>query len=338
MENKVTITKSQVQKIGEQYVVSVADNFKNANIDLNQSQKQSIIFGVQKVGEMLKEKKLEWKNIEFSSATTAFSQVALCEINMMAFKPDGYFLLRYVDKDSYKLEFAPQGNGARTLVQKFGIGVKKVFDPWIVKENDEFTYPHFKGLEKTEPEWQPKGAGKCVRVVVPIQYDDGSIDYKIAEREDVKANLLSHISNNLTNGKKEDRNYEGFKKLYERAESMTLDQIINDNEFITIGKMSPSWRGINKEQMVITKMIKNALARIPIDMKFFEIVGGQNPLDEEIEVIDATTSDVEEEEKPIELPTIDSVKKVVEEKQKEVTSPTPKKSTPKVDGEDDMPF
>lgn len=337
MENKnqVVVSKSQVQKIGEQYVASIADNFKRAGITLNHSQSQSIMFAVQKASQMLKEKEISWQNVDFSSITTALSQVALCEVNMMAYQQDAYFLLRYVDKNTYKLEFNPQGNGIRSLVQKFGVGVKEVRDPWIVKENDDFSYPHFKGLEMTDPEWSPKGSGKCLRVVIPIIYNDGHVEYKIAEREDVKTNLLAHISNNLTNGKKEERNPEGFLKLAKKAESMTLDEMLNDNEFQMVGKMSPSWRGTNKEQMVITKMIKNALNRIPLDMKFFEIAGTENPLDAEIPVYDLT----EEPSKAIEDELQKSLPAPKEEVKAEIK--TPAKADVKatsIEDDEDNPF
>ncbi len=37
----------------------------------------------------------------------------------------------------------------------------------------------------TDPEWGPTGKGKVVRVVYPIEMSDGTIEYHIAEREDV---------------------------------------------------------------------------------------------------------------------------------------------------------
>ena len=45
----------------------------------------------------------------------------------------------------------------------------------------------------------PTGKGKVVRVVYPIEMSDGTIEYHIAEREDVVKNLIAHINQNLMN-------------------------------------------------------------------------------------------------------------------------------------------
>lgn len=47
------------------------------------------------------------------------------------------------------------------------------------------------------PEWEPSGKGEVIRVVYPIEYMDGRIEYHFGERDDVLKNLYAHISNNL---------------------------------------------------------------------------------------------------------------------------------------------
>ena len=318
--NKASITKAGVQKVTETYVNSITAHLNTIHIDVRPAQTQAIMFGIQKLNAMIdakREEKLTLSDLDFSSTTSALTMVALTEINMMSFKPDGYFELRKDYKaNKYTVNFQPQGNGVRTLVQKFGVGVKKVYDPWIVREGDELIYPHFKGLEMTPPEWTPKGDGKTTRVVVPIEYEDGHVEYKIAERESAKQNLLAHISNNLTNGAKENRNIEGFKKLVDKSANMTLDQCCEDNEFVVVGKMSPSWRGINREEMIITKLIKNALKRVPIDLEFYNVtqMDGDSPImDEEASIFDFSNQDIantapEEESTDKPLPTIEDKK------------------------------
>lgn len=60
----------------------------------------------------------------------------------------------------------------------------------------------------------PTGKGKVVRVVYPIEMSDGTIEYHIAEREDVVKNLIAHINQNLMNEtfgiakKKKDASYQ----------------------------------------------------------------------------------------------------------------------------------
>lgn len=86
------------------------------------------------------------------------------------------------------------------LLRNFGVGVKKVYPVWLVKEGDEFTYPKHRGVEVTPPEWEEKGLSqKVIRVVYPVEMDGGKIEYMIAEREGVKGNLLAHVRNNLLN-------------------------------------------------------------------------------------------------------------------------------------------
>ncbi len=349
--NKSSITKAGVQKVTETYVNSITAHLKTIHIDIRAEQTQAIMFGIQKLNAMIdsNKDKITFSDIDFSSATSALTMVALTEINMMSFKPDGYLELRKDFKTGkYNVNFQPQGNGSRALVQKFGVGVEKVYDPWIVREGDEFIYPHFKGLEMTPPEWTPKGDGKTARVVVPIKYTDGHVEYKIAERESAKQNLLAHISNNLTNGAKENRNLEGFKKLVDKSANMTLDQCCEDNEFIVTGRMSPSWRGINREEMIITKLIKNALKRVPLNLEFFQATQATDStqvMDEEASIFDFSNQDTttapEEENDNKPLPMIEDKKTTVptapKNAEKVTTAPASDKGMTAEDDED-MPF
>ena len=350
--NKDNIIKAGVQKVTETYVNSITSHLKTIHIDVRAEQTQAIMFGIQKLNAMIdaNKDKITFNDIDLSSATSALTMVALTEINMMSFKPDGYFELRKDFKTGkYNVNFQPQGNGSRVLVQKFGVGVEKVYDPWIVKEGDEFIYPHFKGLEMTPPEWTPKGDGKTARVVVPIKYTDGHVEYKIAERESAKQNLLAHISNNLTNGAKENRNLEGFKKLVDKSANMTLDQCCEDNEFIITGKMSPSWRGINREEMIITKLIKNALKRVPLNLEFFQATQATDStqvMDEEASIFDFSNQDInntapEEENDNKPLPTIEDKKPTVPTTPKtaeKVTTAPATDSGMTAEDDEEMPF
>ena len=91
-----------------------------------------------------------------------------------------------------------EGDGNDALLRNFGVDVKKVYPVWLVKEGDEFTYPKHRGVEVTPPEWEEKGLSqKVIRVVYPVEMNDGKIEYMIAERESVKGNLFAHVRNNL---------------------------------------------------------------------------------------------------------------------------------------------
>ena len=103
---------------------------------------------------------------------------------------------KYVDT----FEFGVQGKGNEAMLRNFGVGVKKVYSPWLVMEGDDFTYPKRKGMRMEPPEWTPKGlSNKCVRVVYPLLLADDEEEYLIAERDQVTISLFVHVRQNLLN-------------------------------------------------------------------------------------------------------------------------------------------
>lgn len=160
-----------------------------------------------------------------------------------------------------KFEFGIEGDGNDKLLRKYGVDVKKVHKFWVVREHDEFTYPSFNGLEITPPTWKPKDYyGKAVRVVYPIEKTDGTIEWNIAEREEVKINLLAHINQNVMKNK--DYTDAARAKLTERIANMTLYELFADQECLKI--MSPAWASPHsRESMILRKMRNNATRRYP---------------------------------------------------------------------------
>jgi hypothetical protein len=168
-----------------------------------------------------------------------------------------------------------EGDGFDSLVSRFGRDVKKVYPHWLVREDDEFKYPRYAGLELTPPEWQPKGTGKVVRVVYPILSTDNTVDYYIAERADVKRNLIAHISNNLMNetfGVCADRYKateeqkiqiaEKKREVLNKAKELDLDALLDSAEFDKF--ISPAWKEEqSRESMIIRKMRNNITKKIP---------------------------------------------------------------------------
>lgn len=157
-----------------------------------------------------------------------------------------------------KVEIKPQANGLLKIVQKYGIDVRKVHNAWIVHEGDDFTYPMHQGIKLVEPTWTPKSYdGKVIRVVVPIEYTDGSIDYRIAERESVAVNLKAQIKQSLITDKLKQ------KQVLELIKDMTLEQLLTDK---TIAEnINDTYIGLSSEEMITTKLINNAIKRVPVD-------------------------------------------------------------------------
>lgn len=102
---------------------------------------------------------------------------------------------------------------------------------------------------------------KFARVVYPITFKSGETGFYIAEREDVKRNLLAHVAQNLMwdkSGAKADFN--------KKAADMTVDQILDDPAMVKLGKISPAWSSPqSRESMILRKMRNNVVKKIPKD-------------------------------------------------------------------------
>ena len=156
-----------------------------------------------------------------------------------------------------KIECKPQYKGQLKIISTFGRKVKKVYPEWIVREGDEFTYATFKGIEVIPPTWTPKNSeGKVVRVVVPVMYNDGFVDYRIAERESVATNIKAQIKQSVMF----DSNKE---KILTMISDMTLDELLTSKELSKY--INDTYTGISQEEMIITKLVINATKRVPVD-------------------------------------------------------------------------
>lgn len=156
-----------------------------------------------------------------------------------------------------KIECKPQYKGHLKILAEYGRNVKKVYPEWLVRDGDEFTYPTMKGIEQVPPTWTPKGYdGKVVRVIVPIQYNDGYVEYRIAERESVATNIKAQIKQSVMYDKDGD-------KILALITPMTLEQLLTEPNIRDY--VNDTYTGLSSEEMIITKMILNAIKRVPID-------------------------------------------------------------------------
>lgn len=261
------------------------------DIQFGDYSKRCVLNAISSINEMLTTAGIGWGDpqLDHGNLTQILLNVASLELNPAADPSECYFQMRSVKqkvKDNEgkvtevwkkKIEFGIQSDGNDTLLSRFGRNVKKVYPHWVVRENDFFEYPKFNGLEMTPPQWEPRYTGKVVRVVYPILQNDQTIHFYIAEREDVKKNLLAHINNNMMNetfGIAKDRFSATAKQLEEinakkkgikaSLSSMTLDEILDAEEFDAW--ISPSWKeDFSREEMIIRKMRNNITKKIPKD-------------------------------------------------------------------------
>ena len=155
------------------------------------------------------------------------------------------------------IEVKPQYRGVLKILSTYGRDVMRVYPEWIVREGDEFTYPMFKGIEQVPPTWTRKSSdGKILRVIVPVQYKDGTVDYRIAERESVATNIKAQIKQSVMfDSKKEE--------ILAKIQDMTLDQLLEDKSLSKL--INETYTGLSREEMLITKLVLNAVKRVQIN-------------------------------------------------------------------------
>ena len=290
-EQKTTKTeptyKTQLTKVNEIYLPMITSQLENNNITLSEYSKSCVANAISAINNVLDTNGVSWgdASLDTNGLTQILLSVATLQLNATANPRECYFQIRSVSIKGAdgkaiwkkKIEMGIEGDGFDALVSRFGRDVKKIYPHWLVREDDEFKYPRYAGLELTPPEWQPKGTGKVVRVVYPIQSKDGCVDYYISERADVKKNLIAHISNNLMNetfGVCADRYKatdeqkvqitEKKRELLNVAKQLDLEALLDSAEFDKY--ISPAWKEEqSRESMIIRKMRNNITKKIPKD-------------------------------------------------------------------------
>jgi hypothetical protein len=341
-ENKVAKTEAtyetQLAKVNNLYLPMITSQLENNNIQLSEYAKSCVVNAISAINGVLDTNGTSWndKQLDTNGMTQILLNIAALQLNAAANPRECYFQIRsFQTKDAdgkavwkKKVEMGIEGDGFDALVANFGRDVKKVFPHWLVREDDEFKYPRYVGLELTPPEWQPKGNGKVVRVVYPIQATEKTVTYYISERADVKKNLIAHISNNMMNetfgfvtgqkkdsyGKMVDRtrydatpeekaNIDAKKKeILAKAKELELDAILDSADFDKY--ISPAWKEEqSRESMIIRKMRNNVVKKIPKDFSssFVSEIYNENT-DESYKAYNEEYVTVEEEElEPIAL-------------------------------------
>lgn len=283
--------KTQLAKVNDTYLPMITNQLENNNINLSEYAKSCVVNAISAINGVLDANGVSWgdKQLDTNGMTQILLSVAALQLNATANPRECYFQIRNVSSKGVdengkpttvwkkKIEMGIEGDGYDSLVNRFGRDVKKVYPHWLVREDDDFKYPRYVGLELTPPEWQPKGTGKVVRVVYPIQSNDGVVDYYISERADVKKNLMAHISNNMMNetfgvcadrykASEEQKQQIAEKKreILAKAKELDLDALLDNAEFDKY--ISPAWKEEqSRESMIIRKMRNNIVKKIPKD-------------------------------------------------------------------------
>lgn len=289
--------KTGLVKAQDTYLKMIDSQFLSHGMRMSDYQKTCAMNAIYAIQSVLDKTGGKFSDPDFdqTSLTGILKTTAALELNASATPREVYFSVRKEKRGDLwikKLEMGIEGDGNDALLRRFGVDVKKVGRPWLVREEDDFTFPTHNGFEVTPPQWIESGKGDIIRVVYPVLLSDGSAEFLIQERDDVRANLLAHLSNNLMNetfGFAESR-YKATteqktkidakkKELLTIAKGLDLEGIL-DSEALQ-PYISPAWtEPQSREQMIIRKMRNNAVKKYPKDFGSSFVSESYNGMDE----------------------------------------------------------
>ena len=260
------------------YLPMITSTLEHNQIEMTSYQKQCVMAAIGHISNALEAKQKSFSDVDSRSLTEALTLTATLQLNPSASPREIYYIIRNKKVGNEwvsVVETGIEGDGNDSLLARFGRDVKTVHKYWEVRENDEFEYPEFVGLELTPPKWKPKGTGKVVRIVYPITKTNGEVEYLIAERSDVVRNLIAHIKNNLMNetfGIAKDRYNateaqrkqidEKKNEIIERLKNKSIEEILDDAALANY--ISPAWKDEqSSEAMIIRKMRNNITKKYP---------------------------------------------------------------------------
>lgn len=278
-----------LSKVNENYFPMIERQLIGNGVKMDEYAKSCVLNAISGINNALDSKGISWNDsdLDKSNITQILLQVASLKLNAAASPREVYFQTRNVsvkkkvdgkDTTTWKkqVEMGIEGDGNDAILARFGRDVKKVGQFWLVREGDDFTYPEYTGFDVVPPTWRPKGKGDVIRVVYPIMKHDGTIEFHIAERDDVVRNLLAHMNNNMMNetfGVCADR----YKATADQRKAIAAkkSEILNKAKTAGIAALddpelqqyiSPAWsEPQSRESMLIRKMRNNVVKKIPKD-------------------------------------------------------------------------
>lgn len=229
MENEITVAPkfNTVAKAQKSFFAQICEDLGKLKINYTDYGKECGYNLLMEVGHLLAKEGLSFDDptIDQTSITGCVQFVMKAELNIankevfLNFRKEEQPTGRMVTKKNHKtdeeyeteetvwlkrFECKEQYRGRMKLIKKFGVDVEEVYPIWIVREGDDFTYATYKGVELTPPTWSPKGYTKpVIRVVVPIRYKSGNINYHIAELDSLATNIKAQIKQSLLGWKKQ---------------------------------------------------------------------------------------------------------------------------------------
>lgn len=269
----------------QQEVISAELFGKAANMDYEYSEygKKCALNAIVYAQSFLREKGKTLTDIDLDLFLASLHNIAVTEINPATIPSEAYCDIR-----GNILIFKPQGVGNERLVRKFGVGIKPetgLHKAWVIREGDDFSLPQFDGLEIIAPTWTPKSlSGKVIAVVYPLEKANGDVEWLMADRSSVIANVVAQVRQNalyafiakdeqgkpvyrygkqVVDIKARDAYYERVNQLAEAAKG-DLDKFLANAEIKRY--VNPTYTSYGSmEAMIERKMKNNALKQYPKD-------------------------------------------------------------------------
>ena len=185
---------------------------------------------------------------------------------VMSTKYEQYFDLR------------PTAKGHIKTIRMYGAGLDKkmpIILSYVVYDGDEFTDLSYVGAEIKPPTCVPKyETNKVLRVVYALKVIDGTIQYIVGHREQVKPALIAQAKNNgAPETDLQTMNSKSVDEILSTYEAKTFEKKKYDNALKKWGKedvpyFNDTWvAGYNREQMLETKL-RGVIANRMIDKEF----------------------------------------------------------------------
>ncbi|MCM2674057.1 hypothetical protein [Alkalicoccobacillus plakortidis] len=274
-------------KVNDSFFPMIEKQLTGNGIKMDNYSKQCVLTAISSINNVLDSKGITWNDADLdkNNITQILISVASLKLNAAASPREVYFQTRNVSVKKQgtddvvwkkQIEMGIEGDGNDAILSNFGRDVQSVAQIWLVRSEDAFTYPSFRGLKLEPPTWSPTGKGEVVRVVYPVIKKNNTVEYHISEREDVIKNLVAHINNNMMNetfGIAQNRFKATFdeKKKIAKKKSEVLSKVkavglaaLDEEEFAKW--ISPAWKDPqSRESMLIRKMRNNVTKRIPKD-------------------------------------------------------------------------
>lgn len=259
----------------------VVNDFTACGVEFDAYARKCAMAAMQEIWKLVKDSGTSMNEMDRSNLRQVVGQAASLKLNASAVPRECYFQLRNVKAANGSwgkvVEMGIEGDGYDAMLRNFGVGVRRIYPCWLVHDGDEFTYPKHVGIQSTPPTWEPRGMSeRVVRVVYPVELDDGTVDYRIAEREGVRANLVAHVRNNLRNEtfgiakSRYEARPEQKAEIDARKEAVmaelracrSVDEMLSCQAARPY--ISPAWLD-TPEAMIVRKMRNNAIRKFPKD-------------------------------------------------------------------------